>query len=182
MPTLTRRRYTERPDCWHIYYGDVHVGTIAIRVGNPIDTDPWQWNCGFYPGSQPREHTCGTSPTFDQARADFERAWAVLLSNRTEWDFEEWRYARDFHAWKHAMWAAGKKLDTQYPTSMRECPCGTSFDTHRLEDNLVHLPHIDAVQMWWKVAECLGIWSSLNRSRFRDRARNWRRYAMPSNT
>jgi hypothetical protein len=29
MPTLTRRRYPERPDCWHIYYGDVRVGTIA---------------------------------------------------------------------------------------------------------------------------------------------------------
>ena len=113
MPTLTRRRYRERPDCWHVYYGDVHVGTIAIRVGNPIHTDPWQWNCGFYPGSHPGECTCGTSPTFDEARADFERAWAVFLSNRTEWDFEEWRHARDFTAWKYAMWAAGKKLDTQ---------------------------------------------------------------------
>jgi hypothetical protein len=27
MPELTRRRYPERPDCWHVYYGDVHVGT-----------------------------------------------------------------------------------------------------------------------------------------------------------
>jgi hypothetical protein len=26
----TRRRYSERPDCWHIYYVDVHVGTIAV--------------------------------------------------------------------------------------------------------------------------------------------------------
>ena len=34
MPTLTRRRYPERPDCWHVYYGDVHAGTIARRVGN----------------------------------------------------------------------------------------------------------------------------------------------------
>jgi hypothetical protein len=35
-PELTRRRYTEAPEeCWHVYYGDVHVGTIAIRVGNP---------------------------------------------------------------------------------------------------------------------------------------------------
>src|SRR5258708_33695245 len=36
LPTLTRRRYPERPDCWHIYYGDVHAGTIAKRVGNPF--------------------------------------------------------------------------------------------------------------------------------------------------
>jgi hypothetical protein len=38
MPELTRRRYRERLDCWHIYYGDVHVGTIAVRSGNPSDT------------------------------------------------------------------------------------------------------------------------------------------------
>jgi hypothetical protein len=43
------RRYPERPDCWHVYYGDVHVGTIARRTGNPHDTDPWAWRCGFYP-------------------------------------------------------------------------------------------------------------------------------------
>jgi hypothetical protein len=35
MPALTRRRYPERQDCWHVYYGDVHVGTIARSVGNP---------------------------------------------------------------------------------------------------------------------------------------------------
>ena len=35
MTQLTRRRYTERPDCWHVYFGDVHVGTIARRIGQP---------------------------------------------------------------------------------------------------------------------------------------------------
>ena len=39
MPELTRRRYRERQDCWHVYYGDVHVGTIARRVGIPHA--PW---------------------------------------------------------------------------------------------------------------------------------------------
>jgi hypothetical protein len=29
MPALTRRRYHERPDCWHVYYGDVRVGAAA---------------------------------------------------------------------------------------------------------------------------------------------------------
>ena len=29
MPALTRRRYPERQDCRHVYYGDVQVGTIA---------------------------------------------------------------------------------------------------------------------------------------------------------
>jgi hypothetical protein len=32
MPALTRRRYPERQDCWHVYYGDVHVGTIARPI------------------------------------------------------------------------------------------------------------------------------------------------------
>src|SRR5258708_6071914 len=61
MPTLTRRLYPERDNCWHIYYGDIHAGTIAIRTGNPHDTDPWEWSCGFYPGSHPGEHQGDTA-------------------------------------------------------------------------------------------------------------------------
>jgi hypothetical protein len=36
------RRYPERPDCWHVYFGDVHIGTISIRAGSPQDEDPFQ--------------------------------------------------------------------------------------------------------------------------------------------
>jgi hypothetical protein len=43
MPTLTRRRYPERHDCWQVYYGDVHVGTIAMRAGVPVDVKQWGW-------------------------------------------------------------------------------------------------------------------------------------------
>jgi hypothetical protein len=33
MPALTRRRSTDaREECWHIYYGDVRVGTIEIEI------------------------------------------------------------------------------------------------------------------------------------------------------
>jgi len=87
MPTLTRRRYRERDDCWHVYYGDVHVGTIAQRTGNPNDTEPWEWRCGFYPGSDPGECTGGVAETFDQARSYFEAEWKAFLANRTEADF-----------------------------------------------------------------------------------------------
>jgi len=39
MPDPTRRRSADaRDECWHVYYGDVRVGTIAIRSGNPSDT------------------------------------------------------------------------------------------------------------------------------------------------
>ena len=95
MPALTRRRYPERPDCWHIYCGDVHAGTIAMRVGNPHDTDPWERSCGFYPGSHPREIQSDTAATFDIARAEFATAWAVFLANRTEGDFQAWRHQQD---------------------------------------------------------------------------------------
>jgi hypothetical protein len=89
MPALTRRRSTDAPEeCWHIYYGDVQVGTIAIRVGIPRDEVPWGWICGFYPGTHPGEQTTGTAVTFNQAREAFEAAWRVFLANRTEADFQ----------------------------------------------------------------------------------------------
>jgi hypothetical protein len=87
MPELKRRRSSDhRHKCWHIYHGDVHFGTITERVGNPHDTDPWEWCCGFYPG----EHQSDTATTFCEARADFEREWRVFLSKRTESDFQAW--------------------------------------------------------------------------------------------
>jgi hypothetical protein len=146
MPELTRRRYPERPDCWHVYYGDVHVGTIALRTGIPHDEDPWGWSCGFYPGSNPGECTNGASPTFDQARADFEAAWRVFLTKRTEVDFQAWRDARDWTARKYAMWERGERLPSQKPSSLMTCPCGEVFDSHRLEETQVHVPHIAAQQ------------------------------------
>jgi hypothetical protein len=53
MPTLTRRRSNDHHDCWHVYFGDVRVGTIAQRIGIPRDQHLWGWTCGFYPGSHP---------------------------------------------------------------------------------------------------------------------------------
>jgi hypothetical protein len=91
------------PRCWHIYYGDVHAGTIAIRDGNPHDTDQCEWRCGFYPGSRPGEIQSGTSATFDDARAEFASAWAVFLANRTDADFQAWWHQRDQAERKYAM-------------------------------------------------------------------------------
>jgi hypothetical protein len=124
--------------------GDVLAGTIAIRTGIPHDTDPWEWCCGFYPGSHPRECTSGTAETFDEARADFEEAWRVFLSNRTEADFQAWRDARDWTERKYAMWARGERLPS--PNSLMKCRCGETFDSHRLEHTLIHVPHITAAE------------------------------------
>jgi hypothetical protein len=120
MPVLTRRRSPEsREECWHIYYGDVRVGTIARRVGNPFDTDPWEWTCGFYPGSHPRECTNGTSETFDQARADFERAWAVFLSKRTEADFQKWRDQEAWTSEKYRRFDRGERIASDWKPPRR---------------------------------------------------------------
>ena len=144
MPELTRRRSLDAPDeCWHVYYGDVRVGTIAIRTGMPPGEDPWQWNCGFYPGSHPGECTDGTAATFKRARADFEKAWREFLSNRTEADFQAWRDDRDWTEKKYAMWARGEKMPTQKP-SLMTCPCGEIFNSQRLEETVIHVPHITA--------------------------------------
>jgi hypothetical protein len=144
MPVLTRRRYPECPDCWHVYYGDVHVGTIAKRAGIPNHEVAWGWSCGFYPGCHPGEHRYGTAATFDEARAGFERDWKVFLSNRTEADFQELRDDRDWHARRYAMWKAGEKMPSQRPNTMLRCPCGEVFDSQRLEHTAIHVPHIVA--------------------------------------
>ena len=137
MPTLTRRRYHERPDCWHIYFGDVNIGTIA-RVGLPHDRAPWEWICGFYPGSEPGEYRNGMAETFDRARAAFEQAWQVFLSKRTEADFQAWRDHRDRTAWKHAMRDAGCKLPTQVSSGQSRCFCGALIDVPGMAQ------HVDA--------------------------------------
>jgi len=93
----------------HLLRG-VRVGTIARRVGNPFDTDPWEWTCGFYPGSHPRERTSDTSETFEQARTDFEAAWAVFLSKRTPADFQAWREQQAWTAEKYRRFDRGERM------------------------------------------------------------------------
>jgi hypothetical protein len=153
MPELTRRRYPEaREECWHIYYGDVHAGTLAIRTGNPHDTEPWEWRCGFYPGSRPGECNSSTSASFDEARADFEAAWRVFLSRRTEADFQAWREQRDWTERKYALWDAGKRLEPPsyglgkpYSRFMK-CLCGEIFDMRGTEEVVTHVPHVSAAK------------------------------------
>jgi hypothetical protein len=144
MLALTRRRYPERENCWFVYYGDVHAGTIAQRTGNPLDTVPWEWRCGFYPGSEPGDCSNGTAETFDEARVAFEDAWQRFLSNRTAADFQEWRDQRDRTAAKYAAWERRERFPSQMPSSLMRCPCGETFDSHKLEYTMIHVPHITA--------------------------------------
>ena len=110
MSDLTRRPDPHRADCWLIYFGDVHVGTIARAVGTPNATEEWRWQCGFYPGCNAGERRAGAAATFDQARADFKAAWRVFLSKRTEADFQTWRDQRDWTAEKYRRFDHGERM------------------------------------------------------------------------
>jgi hypothetical protein len=125
MPALTRRRSSDSPDCWHVYYGDVRVGTIAVRAGVPVDVDQWGWQCGFYPPSHHGRDYAGTADTFEQARAEFEAAWREYLPKCTEADF---RRQEAWTAWKYAMWDAGCRMPTQSTSGRARCFCGATID------------------------------------------------------
>jgi hypothetical protein len=145
MPALTHRRFPERQDCCHVHYGDVHVGTIARRAGCPVDVDPWEWKCGFYPGMEPGQRQSGTAVDLDDARAGFEGAWRTILPGLTDGHFAEWRYQRDATAWKYAMWDAGMKMPTQLSSGRSQCFCGTPISIRRVDAHIrsAHSPMAD---------------------------------------
>jgi hypothetical protein len=139
MLTLTRRPHPERSDCWHIFYGDVQVGTIAVQPSLPIHAEQWRWDCGFYPASH--RSRSGYTSNFDQARAGFEAAWKDYLPRCTEADFIEYRRQRAWTAWKYAMHNAGLPLPTQSTKGRARCFRGAAIDiagTH---------PHVHEVHM-----------------------------------
>jgi hypothetical protein len=147
MPTLTRRRDRDHPhERWRVYYGDVRVGWIGLRSGNPTNTDPWDWHCGFYPGSEPGECTSGTAATFWEARSAFEAAWRIFLAQRTEADFEAWRRDRESRAEIRAIHARGETLPSEIPSSLMRCVCGVTFDSHKPAESYDHRVHISAVR------------------------------------
>ncbi|WP_063685486.1 hypothetical protein [Bradyrhizobium stylosanthis] len=125
MTALTRRRSDdEHQETWHIYFGDVRVGTIGVRAGIPTSADQWGWSIGFYPGMEPGAQRSGSAAKFDEARAAFENAWRELESTLNEDNFEAWRRSRDFHAWKNRMWAEHCRMPTQNENGWSKCFCG----------------------------------------------------------
>ena len=98
MPELTRRPHPERSDCWHVYYGDVQVGTIAVQSGLPVHAKQWRWDIGFYPASHRGHNRSGYAASFDEARAGLEAAWKAYLPKCTKADFNEFRRQRAWTA------------------------------------------------------------------------------------
>jgi hypothetical protein len=127
-----------RQDCWHVYYGDIHVGTIARRTGCPVDVDQWEWRCGFYPGIEPGRHQDGTAIDFASARADFEAAWRAVQPTLTDPEFQRSRDQRDATAWKYAMWNSHMKMPTQMPNGRSRCFCGADRHPRRRRPHPQH--------------------------------------------
>jgi hypothetical protein len=82
QPELTRRRYHERrlfPRC------ACRHNRAPYRL--PSRRRPMELAGGFYPRSDPGDHLDGTAACFDQARADFEKAWRAFSAKRTPADY-----------------------------------------------------------------------------------------------
>jgi hypothetical protein len=128
MPELTRRRSSDsHREGWSVYYDDIRVGTIGRRAGVPVEVDQWGWSCGFYPGLEPRQHRSGSASTFDQARADFEAAWAGLLPQIPSGAFEEYRRDREHRAEIQAIHGRGERLPSERPSSLMRCALRRHF-------------------------------------------------------
>ncbi len=134
MPELIRRRIHESPhECWHVYYGDVHVGTMAERTDLPNAVDRWSWSCGFYPLTHRGLKITGTSANLFQAWAAFEDAWEEYLPLCNERVLTEHRRKRVWTAWKERMWNAGCRMPIQNEDGRSTCYCGVAIDVVDLE-------------------------------------------------
>lgn len=137
MPELTRRRDKDpHRQGWFVYFGDIRVGHIGIRAGVPVDGDQWGWSCGFSPGCDPGQHTNGTGATFEEARAEFEKAWARLAPTRSPAHYEMYRRSRDFHAWKERMHTEKLQLPTQTTDDRAWCFCGAEITSRSIQDHI----------------------------------------------
>jgi hypothetical protein len=80
-------------------------------------TTPIHGNGGFYPGSHPGEHQDGTAASFEGVRADFEQAWTLFLSKRTEADFQAWRDQQAWTAEKYRRFDRGERMPPDWKPS-----------------------------------------------------------------
>jgi hypothetical protein len=140
MRELTGRPHPERSDSWHVYYGDVQVGTIAVQSGLRHTLG----NGAGIAGSIRCHIAVARARGYaDEARAGFERAWTNYLPRCTEADFDEYRRERAWTAWKYAMYAAGLQLPTQSTSGQARCFCGATIDM-AVTDRHVHDAHMDS--------------------------------------
>ncbi|MCP1765527.1 hypothetical protein [Bradyrhizobium japonicum] len=70
---MTARDDNQHQKTWHVYYNDVHVGTIGKRARVPTSGDRWGWSVGFYPRTEPGTHQIGSAESFEAARLHSSR-------------------------------------------------------------------------------------------------------------
>jgi hypothetical protein len=102
----------------------------------PLDSDQWGWTCGFYPGCAPGEAASGTGATFEEAKAEFQKAWERLAPKKTGTHFEIWRRHRDFTAWKNRMTDEKKPMPTQRTDGRAICFCGAEITNASLDRHI----------------------------------------------
>src|SRR6266550_6681351 len=147
MPALTRRRSPDAPDeCWHVYYGDVRVGTIALRTGMPPGEDP-----GAGPAASMPAPIRENAPTAPRPRS----TGPALISRRRggcscrTGGRPIFRRGATSGIGRRVSMRCGneaKRMPTQRPGSLMRCPCGEIFNSHLLEHTLIHVPHVTAAQ------------------------------------
>jgi hypothetical protein len=93
-------------------------------------------SAGSFPLSHRGVRADGIAATFEQARADFEAAWAHILPRCTDADFAEHRYQRAATAWKYSMWDAGCKMPTQTVDDRSRCFCGVEITAKSTSDHI----------------------------------------------
>jgi hypothetical protein len=143
MPALTRRRSAAAPqETWHIYYGDLRIGSIGKRAGVPVDVEQWGWRCAFYPGMRPGGDRHGSAETFEEARSAFEVAWREVLPGLEKGAFNDYRRDLALHNWKYAMWDAHCRLPTQIPSGISQCFCGAEISIDNVRAH-VYAAHMD---------------------------------------
>jgi hypothetical protein len=142
LTDLTRRLVNEETQTWAIMLDDVRVGAIGKRSGAPRHEPQWRWDCGFYPGIAPGQHQYGVAGTFDEARAEFQKAWEYVQTIMPDDAFErnrEWqatdaiRQQRIKDGWTPPPW-----------DGWMTCACGVRFNSWDPEQSQEHVPHIEA--------------------------------------
>ena len=128
MVELTRRRDdTEDLEQWSIWDGDVRVGVMR-HVNATEGSMTWQGGCWG------RE--TGNADTFDEARAEFQKAWDRVAPTITEADRDAFRFQEAHTAWKYAMWDAGCRMPTQSPDGWSHCFCGARITISGVTDHI----------------------------------------------
>ena len=95
-------------DCWFIYCGDIHAGTIARATACRTRRTTGTGRRASIRARIPARSRSGCAETFEEARAKLSAGMAGVRSEpQAERDFAEWREWQDWTARKYAARDAG---------------------------------------------------------------------------